>query len=129
MAKEISKSESRSYLKQAEEFLEIAKKGFEKDFYNATGFNAIQAIINANDSLCIHYLGRRASMDHREAIKIHIDIVRIINDASQKQRLSRALEQRSAVGYLGKPLSKNNAEKLLKDAIIFIEWVKNNLSV
>ena len=127
MVKEVRKSESSSYLKQAEEFLEVAKKGFERDFYNAAGFNAIQAIINANDAVCIHFLGQRASMDHREAVKLHTDLIRILNDPSQKRRLSGALEQRSEVGYLGKPISKNNAEKLLKDAIIFIEWTKNLL--
>ncbi len=124
MVKEVRKSESSSYLKQAEEFLELAKGGFERGFYNAAGFNAIQAIINANDAVCIYFLGRRASTDHREAVKLHTDIIRIMNDASQRRRLSGALEQRSEVGYLGKPISKSIAEKLLKDAILFIEWVK-----
>ena len=127
MVKEVRKSESSSHLQQAEEFLEIAKKGFERNFYNASGFNAIQAIINANDAICIHLLGRRASTDHREAIKLHTDLTRTINDASQKRRLSMALEKRSEVGYLGKPISKKIAENLLKDAIIFIEWTKRNI--
>ena len=127
MVKEVGKTESKSYIKQAEEFLELAKKGFENDFYNAAGFNAIQAIINANDAICINILGRRASTDHREAVKLHTDVVRALNDSSQKRRLSGALEQRSEVGYLGKTISKNVAEKLLKDAIIFIEWAKKHI--
>ena len=127
MAKEVRKSESGSYIKQAEEFLELAKRGFEREFYNASGFNAIQAIINANDAICIYLLGRRASTDHREAVKLHTDLIRIIGDASQKRRLSGALEQRAEVGYLGKAFSKNVAEKLLRDAIIFIEWTKKYL--
>ena len=127
MAKKVSKFGSSSYIKQAEEFLELAKKGFEREFYNASGFNAIQAIINANDAICIHLLGRRASTDHREAIKLHTDLTRITNDASQKQRLNNALEKRSEVGYLGKITSKKVAEKLLKDAIVFIEWTKRQL--
>jgi uncharacterized protein (UPF0332 family) len=127
MVKEINKSESHSYIKQAEEFLEMAKKGFENELYNAVGFNAIQAIINANDAICIYFLGRRASTDHREAIKLHTDIIRITNDASQKRRLSDSLEMRTEMGYLGKTTSKNIAEELLKDAIIFIEWSKRKL--
>ena len=127
MAREVKKSESSSYLMLADEFLELSKNGFEKKFYNASGFNAIQAIINANDALCIHLLGRRASTDHREAIKLHTDLTRITNDASQKQRLNNALEKRSEVGYLGKITSKKVAEKLLKDAIVFIEWTKRQL--
>lgn len=127
MVKEVSKSESRLYLKQAEEFLELAKKGFERKLFNASGFNAIQAVINANDAICIQILGRRASTDHREAIKLHMDLITIINDASQKRRLRNALEKRAEVGYLGKAVSKKVAEKLLKDAIIFIEWAKHHL--
>lgn len=127
MVKEVNKSESSSYIKQAEEFLELTKKGFERGFYNAAGFNAIQAIINANDAICISLLGRRASTDHREAIKLHTDLARIINDASQKRRLSNAMEKRAEMGYLGKTVSKKVSEKLLKDAIIFIEWTKRHL--
>ena len=127
MVKEVGKSESQSYLKQAEEFLELAKRGFECGFYNPAGFNAIQAIINANDAICVHHLGRRASTDHREAVRLHTDLIRVLNDSSQKRRLAGALEQRSEVGYLGKPVSKAVAEKLLKDAIIFITWVQKQL--
>ena len=86
-----------------------------------------ESIINANDAICIHVLGRRASTDHREAIKLHTDLTGIVNDTSQKRRLINALEKRSEVGYLGKPVSKNIAEKLLKDAIIFIEWTKRQI--
>jgi len=127
VVKEVKKSESSSYLRQAEEFLELAKKGFEQMFYNPAGFNAIQAIINANDAICIRHLGRRASTDHREAVRIHTDLIRVLNDASQKRRLANALEQRSEVGYLGKPISKSAAEQLLKDTIVFIAWVKKYL--
>jgi len=127
MVKEVEKTESGSYIKQAEEFLDLAKKGFESKYYNAAGFNAIQAIINANDAICIFILGRRASADHREAVKLHTDVIRIINDATQKRRLSGALEQRSETGYLGKSISKYTAEKLIKDAIVFLEWVKKHL--
>ena len=127
MAKEIRKSESGSYIKQAEEFLELAKRGFEGELYNASSFNAIQAIINANDAICIYLLGRKASTDHREAVKLHTDLIRVINDASQKRRLSGALEQRAEAGYLGKVVSKNATERLIKDAITFIEWVKRYL--
>ncbi|MCX6664557.1 MAG: HEPN domain-containing protein [Euryarchaeota archaeon] len=93
MVKEVGKSESRSYLKQAEEFLELAKTGFERGFYNPAGFNAIQTIINANDAICVHYLERRASTDHREAVRLHTDLIRVLNDASQKRRLAGALEK------------------------------------
>ena len=97
---------------------------FENKLYNASGFNSIQATINANDAICIYFLERISSSDHREAIRLHVDVVNIINDSSQRRRISYVLEKRAEVGYLGKPISRNTAEKLLKDAIIFTEWVK-----
>lgn len=81
-------------------------------------------MINANDALTIYFLERRASKDHREAIKMHIDVIRIINDRSQRNRLKEALDLRSYVGYLGTPISKRDAEKLVRSATQFILWVK-----
>ena len=57
----------------------------------------------------------------------YADLTRVINDASQKRRLSDALEKRAEIGYLGKTKSKKAAEKILKDAIVFIEWSKRRL--
>ncbi len=37
------------------------------------------------------------------------------------------MEKRAEMGYLGKTASKKVSEKLLKDAIIFIEWTKRHL--
>ena len=127
MAKEVRKSDAKQYLMQAEEFLESAKENINCGRYNAAGFNAIQSIINANDALTIYFLEKRASADHREAIKLHIDVVRIIGDSSQRNTIKNALEERSAVGYLGKPISKNLSRKLVRSTTSFIEWVKRYL--
>lgn len=124
MVKEIRKKEAFQYIKQAEEFLTSAKQILENKRYNAAGFNAIQSMINANDAITIYFLERRASKDHREAIKMHIDVIRIINDRSQRNRLKEALDLRSYVGYLGTPISKRDAEKLVRSATQFILWVK-----
>ncbi|MCJ7816688.1 MAG: HEPN domain-containing protein [Candidatus Aenigmarchaeota archaeon] len=124
MARQLNKEEAKSYLKKAEEFLEESKDAIIKSRFNAAGFNAIQSVINANDALTIYISGIRASKDHREAIKTHIETIRTINDSYGKQILINALEKRSEVGYSGKDVSKAVAEKLLKDAINFLEWVK-----
>jgi HEPN domain-containing protein len=124
MARELDKEEARNYLKKSEEFLDESKDAMIKSRFNASGFNAIQSIINANDALTIYIAGIRASKDHREAIRTHIETIRTINDSCGKQILINALEKRSEVGYSGKDASKALAEKLLKDAMNFIEWVK-----
>ena len=124
MVRRINKSEAKDYLNKAEEFLDEARDAMLKSRFTASAFNSIQSIINANDALTIFIIGIRASKDHREAIKTHIETIRTIGDTSGKQILIKALNLRSEVGYSGKIVNKGLAEKLLRDAINFMEWVK-----
>jgi len=82
MVRKITKSEATDYIKKADEFLSSAQDNLIKRRFNAAGFEATQAIINANDALTIYFLEQRASKNHREAIKLHLDVVRVINDSS-----------------------------------------------
>lgn len=102
MVREIRKLEVGSYLDQSEEFLESARDNMNKDRFNAAGFNAIQSMINANDALTIFFLEQRASKDHKEAVRLHVDVIRIINDSSCRNLFKNALDLKSTVGYLGK---------------------------
>jgi HEPN domain-containing protein len=124
MVKEIRKHEAGNYLEQSGEFLESARDNLDKDRFNAAGFNAIQSMINANDALTIFFLEQRASKDHKEAVLLHVEVVRIINDSSCRGIFKEAMDLKSTAGYLGKSVSKGEAEKLLKNAIRFLEWVK-----
>lgn len=127
MVSEVKKKEAIQYLDQAEEFLASSKDNLIKDRYNAAGFNAIQSMINANDALTIYFLERRASRDHREAIKMHIDVVKIINDSAWRKKLKESLDMRSNAGYSGTNISKKDAGKLIRHATQFIGWVRNHL--
>jgi HEPN domain-containing protein len=124
MAREMKKADALNYIRQAEEFLAAAKDDHAAERYNAATFSAIQSMMNANDALTIHYLGQRASSDHREAIKLHSDVARVINDPTQKSRLADALGQRSNAGYGGDIMLEGDSEKAVKNASRFIEWVK-----
>lgn len=124
MVKEVAKSEAAGYLRQADEFLDSTRDNLAKNRLNAAGFDAIQAMINANDALTIYFLGKRASRDHKEAVRLHVDVVRAINDSSCRDILKGALDMRSAAGYLGSRISKGNAERLVSSAIRFVGWVK-----
>lgn len=115
------------YLRQAEEFLEAARRSFGERAYNAAGFLAIQSMINANDALTAHFLGTVASLDHREAVRMHVEVVRLLGDASQKDVLKRDLDQRSTFGYLGVSASRAQAERVLRDAARFLAWVRRSL--
>lgn len=124
MVREVKKDEAFNYLKKAEEFTGSAQDNFIKGRFNAAGFDATQAIINSNDALTIFFLEKRASSDHREAIKLHIDVIRTINDNFGRAIIKNALDMRSAAGYLGETIGRADAENLIKSAIKFAEWVK-----
>ena len=124
MAKVMRKTEAGGYLAQADEFLESAIDNMNKGRFNAAGFDATQSIINANDALTIHFLGMRASADHREAVRLHVDVIRVISDSSCRSILKNALDLRSTVGYLGKPVSKAEADSLIRDAARLLEWTR-----
>jgi len=115
------------FLRQAAEFLASARRSFEEKRYNAAGFDGIQAMINANDALTAHFLGAVASLDHREAMRLHLDVVRSIGDGAQRDVLKRDLDLRSTFGYLGVSASRAQAERVLRDAARFIEWVRRAL--
>ncbi|MFH0815420.1 MAG: HEPN domain-containing protein [Methanobacteriota archaeon] len=127
MAKDMRKSDAVRYLAQADEFLGAARHSLESEMCNAATFNAVQAMINANDALTVFYLGQRASSDHREGQKLHADVVKIINDGSQRDRLKAAMDLRSHAGYMGVPISKGDAEKTVRHAVQFVSWVRNRM--
>jgi len=124
MARSVRRQASEGFLRQAEEFLASARDSLGAGRLNAAGFEAVQSLINANDALTAHFLGTVASLDHREAIRLHVDVVRIVGDASQRDVLKGALDERSAFAYLGKQASRASVEKVLRDAARFLEWVR-----
>jgi len=127
VARTVRREVSTAYLAQAEEFLASATANFEVKRYNAAGFDAIQCLINANDALTARFLGTVASLDHREAVRLHADVVRVLGDASQRETLKRDLDERSAFGYLGVSASRGQAERVLRDAARFLAWVRRCL--
>lgn len=124
MVKEISKSEAGSYLRISKEFLDSAIDNMNKNRLNAGGFDAIQSIINANDGLTVRFLGQRASKDHKEANRLHVDVIKIINDNTCRGILKNSLEMRADAGYTGRDLGKGDARTLVNNAIKFLGWVK-----
>ena len=129
MARTVKREAAAGFLRQAEEFLESARGNFEERRYNAAGFDGIQSLINANDALTARFLGAVASLDHREAVRLHADVVRLLGDASQREGFKRDLDQRSGFGYLGVSASRAQAERVLRDAARFLEWVRRTLAL
>ncbi len=124
MAREVKRAASEGFLRRAEEFLSSARDNFAARRLNAAGFDAVQSMVNANDAVTAHFLATVASLEHREAVRLHIDVVRILGDSSQRDALKRALDERSAFGYLGVPASRARVERILRDAARFLEWAR-----
>ncbi len=127
MARTVRRTAAPAFLAQAREFLESARSNFEEARYNAAGFDAVQCLINANDAVTAHVLGVVASLDHREAVRLHMDAVRVLGDASQRDALKRDLDERSTFGYLGARVSRAHAERVLRDAARFLEWARRTM--
>ncbi|MCK4444712.1 MAG: HEPN domain-containing protein [Thermoplasmata archaeon] len=124
MARKVRKSEAKNYLRQAEEFLGSAQDDLQQKRFNVAGFDAIQSIMNANDALTIFFLEMKASRNHREAIRLHRDVAKTTKNGSKREILRKSLDMRSKTGYLGKPISRKDARKLVRYAESFLGWVK-----
>lgn len=127
MVRKVKRSEAPGYLNKAKEFLASAQDDLERGRHNAAGFNATQSMINANDALTVFFLEQRASTDHREAVRLHVDVIKTIKDGKKREILKRSLDMRSEAGYLGKTISKKNSERLVRDAVSFLGWVEKYL--
>lgn len=125
MVREVRKEDSIKFIKKAEEFYYSALENYQKQRFNVSIFDSSQSIILANDALCIFNLGRRASKNHREAIRLHVQA--LIGRKSKKEIIAEALEKRGEFGYTEKRTTKKEANLLLIRAKRFLDWVKGNI--
>ncbi len=125
MVKEVRKNDARIFIEKAEEFYHSALENYQKGRFNVSVFDSSQAIILANDGFCIFNLGRRASKNHREAIRLHLEASS--GRDSKKEILAEALEKRSKFGYTHVECSQRDANLTLVRAKRFIDWIKGKI--
>ena len=85
-------------------------------------------MINANDALTVRMLGKRATRNHREALKLYKEAVHVIDDHPRKRVFQEALEVRNVVGYMATSISKRRAKSLVLNATAFVSWVAEQLA-
>lgn len=115
-------------MKRTEDFLETAKECLVKGRFDVSAFNAGQAAINANDAICIHFLGKRATKDHQDALVLNKQVVSITGDSEGRTYLKDLLDYRRIYGYTEKECSRSEAEKILSLAGKFIAWCRKLLN-
>lgn len=125
MVKTFRKDEASGFLRKAEEFQQSALDNYQRGRLSVCIFDSSQAIILANDALCISVLGRRASKDHKEAVQMHIDATK--GQESKKEVVQEALDKRSEYGYTGKAAGEKEANKVLIRSKRFMEWVRERI--
>jgi len=123
MVKEVRKEDSEKFVQKAEEFYRSGLENYQKSRFNVSSFDSSQAIILANDALCIFVLGRRASKDHREAIGMHVEAC--LGKENKKEIVAEAVEKRSKFGYTQVDSKKQDSYILLVRSKRFIDWVKD----
>jgi len=125
MVREVRKEEAIKFIKKSWEFYYSALENYQKQRYDASIFDSSQAIILANDAFCIFVLGRRASKDHKEAVKLHAQAS--AGKENKKDIVKDALEKRSEFGYTEKKGSEKEANLLLVRAKRFLDWAKERV--
>lgn len=113
-------------LDDALDFLDTAKEAFEKNKFKVCLMNAGDAAIAANDAFTIYFIEQKASLDHREAFKLHTQAGQKINE-NNINLLKSLIEHRHAEGYRCTTVSKNLAKEMINNAIKFISWVQDKI--
>ena len=114
-------------IKDAEEFLSSSKDNLGKNRYKASLDHSIDAVIATNDAFTIFFIEQIPSTDHREAISLHKEAGKKINE-NKANEIALLLEERHRRSYRSVPVTKNLAEITLKKSQRFLEWVKSKIS-
>jgi len=120
------------FLSEARRFWEVAETAYDPDHINQAASQAIHAVIAANDALCMFLIqDRPAGESHTQAVQF---LRRACagteweqEAATRVRQFADVLQLRSAVEYQGRPIKRERAERLMKQAKRFVEWAETVL--
>lgn len=124
--KKEDKFKAKIRLSDAEEFIRSAKDNLEKGRYKASLDHSIDAVIAANDAFTIFFIEQIPSTDHKEAISLHKEAGKKINE-NKASEIALLLEERHRRTYRSVPVANDLAEITLKKSQRFLEWVKSKI--
>jgi len=116
-------------LSLAEEYLAAAETEYTAERYNAAASAAVHAVICANDAMCLALGGNRprgrSHMEAARALERACRGTRFEEDAAkQARRLGDVMRIKSEAEYGGRFVRAEEAERTLRQARRFVEWVR-----
>jgi HEPN domain-containing protein len=119
---------ARSYLEKAHQSSAAMHLAFEEGLWNAAGENAVRCAIHACDALTVAIGGvRSSSKNHEDAARLLAEVVKGKDVKEISNRLLGIISMKNPVDYDPKLLRKRDAQKLVNDAGIFLEWVESRI--
>jgi len=126
--RDVEKSLYINYFKRAEECLHGAKNSFHNQEWNAATISAIHSCIAACDAMCVYFLGKRhAGENHNDAAALFKTIKYGEEINTNANRITRILRIKNMAEYEERLIFKSEAEKVLKDGVRFLDYVKKQL--
>jgi hypothetical protein len=116
-------------LRDAQRFLDVAQAANGPEYTNQAASNAILAMIAGNDAICL-YLGSRQPVgeSHTEAARMLQEVCRGTRweqaAAQRSRQLLDLLRQKNAAQYHGRPLTRENVDRIMRQVERFVEWAE-----
>ncbi|MCX7598905.1 MAG: hypothetical protein N2512_08580 [Armatimonadetes bacterium] len=112
----------------------MAEGAQDKRYFNQAVSNAAHAAIAANDALCLFLTSRRpAGKSHAQAAAALQDAckgTRWAQEAPQRaKQFTDVLQPKNRAEYYGEPIDEETAERVVKQARRFLEWVEGTTQI
>ena len=126
--RDVEKSLYINYFKRAEECLHAAKNSFNNQGWNAATISAIHSCISACDAMYVYFSGKQhAGENHNDAITLFKAIKYDKEINTNANRIARIIRIKNMAEYEERLIFKSEAEKVLKDGVRFLDYVKKQL--
>ena len=121
------KVKSNIRLNDAEEYIKSAEENLDKGRYKASLDHSVDAVIAANDAFTIFFIEQIPSSDHKEAVLLHKEAGKRINE-NKAREFALLLEERHSKTYRPVTVTENLARDILTKSKKFLSWIKEKIS-
>ena len=116
MTRDVSPKKASGYITKATNSLTMAKIALEKQAYDNAVMSAVHSSINALDALTTHFLGKRASGSHTDALLLTKGIFSAQEQNDVEKQYKSLIGLKNASEYQPDLMSSKEAEGAIKSA-------------